>query len=183
MDYNIFLDLVKICVPSLLVLVTTYLLISSFLETQLKLKAQELELKRDELSIKQGDQSLPIRYQAYERLILFLERNHPYKLLSTIDSTDLTAPEFQLILIKSIRTEMEHNLTQQLYVSDQAWAVVRSSVEELINEISSLAINLPSNATGKDLGKKILNHFMSKNINIPNDSAVQFLKVEIRTLF
>lgn len=183
MDYNVFLDLVKICVPSLLVLVTTYLLISSYLDNQLKMKAHEMQMKEQELSMAQIDQSLPIRYQAYERLILFLERSHPYKLLSTIDSTDLTAPEFQLILINSIRTELEHNLTQQLYISDQAWAVVRSAIEELINEISSLAIQLPSEATGKDLGKKILNHFMDQKINIPNVSAIQVLKVEARTLF
>ena len=94
MDYNIFFDLIKICVPALLVLGTAYMLISKYLEADLKMKTHELDLKRTEVSLKQTDQSLTIRYSAYERLLLFLERNHPYKLLSIIDSTDLTAPEF-----------------------------------------------------------------------------------------
>ncbi len=189
MDSSFLIDLVKIMLPSLLVLLITYLMIRSYFDNQLALKKEEVEIKRNEMDIKRSElamknegRSVPIRLQAYERLILLLERNQPFKLLTNIYDDDLTVPEYQLLLINTIRSELEHNLTQQLYVSDDAWSVVRSSLEELINTINILAKQQPNEATGRHLKKSIVDYFMQQGVVIPNHGAIQFLKAEARGL-
>jgi len=59
--------------------------------------------------------------QAYERLILLMERITPDNLIMRIDSTGMNTNEFHLELLSNIRAEFDHNISQQLYVSDLVW--------------------------------------------------------------
>ena len=40
-------------------------------------------------------------------------------------------------LLQNVREEFEHNLAQQLYVSQSTWNAVKNAKEELVNQINS----------------------------------------------
>ncbi len=193
MEFSTFFEIVKFVVPSAFVFLMAYVMMRTYLDNQLEMRRADsnaaLEMKQTEILMEEkkillttSKDAIPVKLQAYERLVLLLERNHPFKLIPTLLNQELTAPELQLIFINSVRTELDHNLTQQLYVSDDAWLVIRSAIEELINTVNVLAKTLPSEATGKDLSKVVLNYFMENKSAIPNESAILFLKAEARQM-
>lgn len=187
MEYNTFIEIAKIVIPAVLVLIMAYALIHTFLSNQLKEKKLDYEMRTQENQLKSKDaiqeHTLPARMQAYERLILLLERNTPHQLITRYNSGDMTAPEYQLLLISSIRNEVEHNITQQLYITNESWMVVRTSVEELIAIVNNQARTLPSEATGRDLAQSILGYFSQPGTIVPNYVAVQQLKTEAAQFF
>jgi len=67
-----------------------------------------------------GD-SKALRLQAYERLILLCERLKLDNLMLRLNTSEMNANLLKNALIISIQKEMEHNLTQQIYVSGQLW--------------------------------------------------------------
>ena len=97
-----------------------------------------------------------LQLQAYERLILLTDRIALPNLIQRLNVPDLGARDMQALLTQSIRQEFEHNITQQIYVSPEAWDAVRNYKEQnllIINQVSSF---LPPGATGADLNKSLL---------------------------
>ncbi len=80
----------------------------------------------------------PIQLQAYVRLVLFLERMTPNNLVLRVFVPNMTTQLLKDVMIKNIRDEFEHNLSQQLYVSSQAWAHIKNAKEDMINTINSI---------------------------------------------
>ena len=100
--------------------------------------------------------ALPLRLQAYERLVLLSERIALPNLISRVGQQDLTAKEMQLLLTQSIRQEFEHNISQQIYVSKEAWEAVNNLKEQNMLIINQVAQFLPDGATGTQLNKSLL---------------------------
>jgi hypothetical protein len=144
----------------------------------------ENEFKKKQTEFKQlsGNITLPIRLQSYERLVLFLERISPSNLLIRVYNTNLSASQFQMTLIKTIREEFEHNLSQQVYVSSQAWELVKNAKEEMLKLINISMGELNDNASSSDLSKKIFEKSVLTN-KLPVTMAIEHLKNEIRQLF
>jgi hypothetical protein len=124
----------------------------------------------------------PIRLQAYERLTLFLERITPGNLISRVHKSGMSAKLLQAELLKAIRTEYEHNLAQQIYISPGAWELIKNAKEETIKLINTAAINVSDEASGVDLGKLVLEVSMSIE-KMPTQIALDYLKQESRQLF
>ena len=102
---------------------------------------------------------IPIRQmqlQAYERLILLTDRIALPNLISRVNQPGLSAREMQSLLTLSIRQEFEHNITQQIYVSAEAWDAVRNFKEQNLLIINQVGSFLPEEATGIDLNKHLL---------------------------
>src|SRR5580704_3640009 len=100
--------------------------------------------------------SRQLQLQAYERLILLTDRIALPNLIQRANQPGFTAREMQALLTQTIRQEFEHNITQQIYVSAEAWDVVRNYKEQnilIINQVSSF---LPEDASGTDLNKHLL---------------------------
>lgn len=98
---------------------------------------------------------LRLQLQAYERLIILVERIGLQNLISKADAGQIAAVQFQQLLNQTIRSEFEYNVSQQLYVSTVAWDAVKNLKEQniyIINQISSM---LQPEATGLELSKKI----------------------------
>lgn len=167
-------DLLKITLPAALVLYLAYLLVRSFLQKQLDEIAFSVRQKNQETLI-------PIRLQAYERVTLLLERITPSNLLSRLGSSEYSAEEFQQILIHEIRNEFNHNLSQQVYMSDSAWTYVTTTVEQTISLINSSVNGLPAEAKGIDLAKAILENKASEDGTA--QQAIKFVKEEIQSIF
>ena len=124
----------------------------------------------------------PLRLQAYERIVLFLERISPENLVLRVHKPGMSAKLLQANLIITIKTEFEHNVAQQIYISSSSWEVVKKVKEDIIRAINIAADNLDDNATGVELGQKLF-EVMSKLEKSPTHVAIGILKNEIRQLF
>ncbi|MBN9379977.1 MAG: hypothetical protein J0H74_04395 [Chitinophagaceae bacterium] len=103
-----------------------------------------------------GVSTRQLQLQAYERLILLTDRIALPNLIQRVNQPDLNAREMQSLLIHSIRQEFEHNITQQIYVSAEAWDAVRNYKEQNLLIINQVASYLPPEASGLDLNKHLL---------------------------
>lgn len=168
-------DLLKITIPAGLVLYLAYLLVRSFLQKQLDEIAFSVRQKNQEIVV-------PIRLQAYERIVLLLERITPSNLISRLSSSDYTAEEFQQILIHEIRNEFNHNLSQQVYMSDSAWTYVTTAVEQTISIINSSTNALDEKAKGFDLARAIIENSAGEEMDTPKQ-AIRYIKEEIQDVF
>jgi hypothetical protein len=177
------LEIIKILAPAILVLLMAYYMLNSFFNNALAVKDKELQMKKMELELQNRQEALPIRLQAYERLVLFLERINPQSLISRLRQDGMTSPELQFAMVSSIRVEYEHNITQQLYVSSEAWTLAQASTEELISIINQIGASQGTDATGTDLSRSILEYFIGNNIPIPTDKAIAQLQDEVKLLF
>ncbi|HRI29274.1 MAG TPA: hypothetical protein PK239_12960 [Chitinophagales bacterium] len=177
------LELLKFSIPAIIVLVTAWLLLSNMLDNTLQAKQLEVAARRMELNSKRAQDLLPVRFQAYERLALLLERMHPQALIMRVRDESMTAPEMQMALITTIRAEFEHNITQQIYVSTEVWAMIRAATEEMISIINQLAAKLPTEASGNDLSLSLLRYFLASEQLLPSQRALDQLNDEVKLLF
>ncbi len=172
---EILADLAKIIIPAAIVLYGMYLTVKSF-------TTKELERSMVDLKMKNRDIILPIRLQAYERITLFLERISPNNLVMRLNDASFNAKQFQHILISEIRNEYNHNLSQQVYMTDNAWKLVVDVKEEIIAIINQAGHSLPEDAKSLDLAKKIFSLMAEKEID-PVSTALSEIKNEIRQVF
>jgi len=169
------LEILKYILPSVVVFFTSFFVIRLFFENEFKKKQSEFR----QLT---GNITIPIRLQAYERLVLFLERISPGSLLIRVYNNNLSASQFQMVLIKNIREEFEHNLSQQVYVSSHAWELVKNAKEEMLKLINISMGELNDNASASDLSKKIFEKSVLTS-SFPVTVAAEHIKSEIRQLF
>ena len=125
---------------------------------------------------------LPLRLQAYERFVLFLERIHPSNLVMRLNSPDLTSQQFQSMLVRTIREEFEYNLSQQLYISNHSWELIKNAKEETISMINQASANVAEDAHSSDLVKAIFEVSISKG-KLPVEIAIEEIKRELQKLF
>ncbi|MBC6401918.1 MAG: hypothetical protein GDA51_07745 [Ekhidna sp.] len=168
-------DLLKMTIPAVLMLYLSYLLVRSFLRKQLDEITFSARRKNQEVVV-------PIRLQAYERVTLLLERITPPNLLSRLGNADYNAEEFQQILVHEIRNEFNHNLSQQVYMSDSAWTYVTTAVEQTISLINSSANMLDKEARGVELARAILEKGVGEEMDMPKQ-AIRYIKEEIQDVF
>jgi hypothetical protein len=164
-------EILLVTIPSLLVLLTTWLVLRS------TLKADQ-DRRRQELILQNSKTITPIKLQAYERMVLFLERISLESLLVRVSSPDMTAVQLHQTLLSSIRSEFEHNLSQQIYMTPQAWEVVKNARSNLIKIINTEMETLPRDTSGMAFSKKLLEKIMELDKE-PTRVAIDFLKSEI----
>lgn len=172
---EVLLDLFKILVPAALVLYAMYLIVKSFLDKELQKQVIATRDKNTEIV-------LPARLQAYERMVLFLERITPNNLLRRLNMADLSAKEFQHVLVHEIREEFNHNLSQQVYMSDKSWHAIRQAMEEIIALINQSVDDLPKDARSIELNRLLLKR-MAEGDTDPTARALKTVKDEIRSVF
>ncbi len=122
---------------------------------------------------------LPLQIDAVQRLVLFLERISPTNLVIRLVNPGLPAKAFQQKLLENIRTEFEHNLAQQVYISSEAWEIVKNSKEEVVKIINMSATKLEPTALASDLGQHIF-EIAAQLKKQPTEIAIETLKNELR---
>lgn len=168
-------DLLKMVLPASIVLYAVYLTIKSLL-------ARDFEKKLIELKLKNTEMVLPIRLQAYERMCLFLERISPNSLIVRVNDPSYNVAQLHQILLMEIRNEYAHNMSQQVYMSDNSWKMIKTSMEEIINIINKSAGILPKEARGIELAKQVFETLATLQEE-PTSRALSFIKNEIRQIF
>jgi hypothetical protein len=173
--YNLLLDIIKYTVAGVGVVYIAFYLFKPYLDRSERV--QLLELKKTI-----SNQTLPLRLQAYERLILLIERITPANMLLRLNSSGLSAQELHSLIVSEIRSEYQHNVTQQIYVGNAAWAVVKRVKEDTLSVVNNAVKALPENVTAFELSKIILGHLSRLEEN-PYDIATNLVKKEVEELF
>lgn len=167
------LEILKYILPSIVVLIACNMIVRRFLHSEVR--GKKIAMLRDN-----QDVTVRLRLQAYERLILFIERVHPRQLVPRVYQPGMTVSDLQAVLVFTIKSEFEHNLSQQLYVSKQIWNAVRGVKEQEINMINNIAQQLEAEAPAKELHKRIVDYVMTVDGEIPSDVALDLLNEEAK---
>lgn len=125
--------------------------------------------------------ALPLRLQAYERLVVFLERIKPESLIARINEPGLQVKDVRLLMVHSIQAEYEHNLSQQIYVSKASWEAVCNAKEQLVNLINSIAGKTDPNGDGRILDRQLLELSLHEK-EFPIRTALSILNDEAKKL-
>jgi hypothetical protein len=160
-------------IPSIIVGVIAFYFFKIFVDHQKEM--QYMELRKENRS-----EVLPLRLQAFERLVLFLERISPGQLLSRIKPVGENKFDYENLLIASIEQEFEHNLVQQVYVSQKCWDAIKASKNSTISLIRKTAMSDKITSAQK-LREVVLTELFERSS--PSDTGIAFLKNEIRQLF
>jgi hypothetical protein len=98
----------------------------------------------------------PLRISAYERIIVMLERSTPQAMVMRLSPTASNAAYLHLDLSKALREEFEHNISLQMYVSDECWNKVKRAREET-NELYKVAFTrVKANSPASEFAREIL---------------------------
>ena len=165
------LGLMVYCIPALVTGVIAFLFFREHTDN---------ENNRRNFILKESIQkeSLPIRLQAYERLTLFLERISPQNLLKRVSPISQEVEDYKSLLIQTVEQEYEHNLSQQIYVSDPCWRVVSAAKNSTIQTIVSFKNKDVSIAN--DIRPLLLDILLNNEVNA--EMALNFLNEEVSIL-
>ena len=125
---------------------------------------------------------LPMRVEAYQRAALLMERIHPGSLVMRLHTAGSPARKLQTELLQAIREEYDHNVSQQMFISPQAWEMVRNSKEETIKIINLAGNQMDATALSTDLAGKIF-EIVAEVGKLPTEITVEYLRKELQELF
>jgi hypothetical protein len=169
------LDVLKYTIPAVVVLLATNMLIRNFLKADAR--KRQLELVSDVQNI-----TLPLRLQAYERLVIYVERISFRNIISRLYSNDMTARDLQLAIVLSINTEFEHNLSQQVYVSKNVWNAVKGVKEQELHIVNRLADTLHPDAPARELYQRIIEAMTKAENELPTDTVLKIIDEEAKLI-
>lgn len=127
--------------------------------------------------------SKQLQLQAYERLILLTDRIALPNLIPKLSQPGFTVQQMQLLLIENIKQEFEYNITQQMYVSSEAWNAVKNLKEQNISIVSQIAQMLPETATGFDLNRVLAEYLLNDKKGTLHELVSEVLSYEAKKLF
>jgi len=168
-------SLATIFLVALIVMIGFYLTLTTLAEKFFEKQRWDIRSKNTEII-------LPLRLQAYERMCLFLERITPNQLLLRTAGSASNALEFQQILLREIREEFNHNLAQQVYMSNDAWEQVKKAVNEVQSLINRAAAEVEDEAPANELGRKIFEQVIQQETQ-PCTLALRIVKEEVQQIF
>ena len=166
-----FQQILSFCLPAVIVAVLAYFFFQLYFKNEDKKRNYQLlkDLQRE---------ALPLRLQAYERLVLLLDRTSPQKLALRVAPATADKQAYELLLIEHINAEFEHNITQQIFVSENLWNVILISKNATLQIIHRIATdtNIPD---AQKLREAIIMEFTNKPA--PSTNAISHLVNEINT--
>ncbi len=168
--YNILL----VTIPALIVFLTAFFILRGMIRSDQERRKQEILLQNNRTIT-------PLRLQAYERFVLFLERISLESLIIRVHTQGMSAAQLHSALLSNIRGEFEHNLSQQIYVSPQAWEVVKNARSNIVKLINTEFEKLPENTTGLEFSRRLLEKVMELDKE-PTKAAIEFVKNEAALL-
>jgi hypothetical protein len=169
MDLTKILELLSYTIPSIITgLVAYYFFVNHTKNEERKIKLSILKENQK--------QSLPIKLQAYERMTLFLERINLPKLLTRVGSVNNDKVAYSQSLISTIDQEFEHNIAQQIYISEECWNIIIASKNATIHIIKKTS-DLESIKDAQEFREAIIKRMI--NSAPPSTAALAFIKNEV----
>ena len=162
------IEILKILVPALIVFLAVHLILKQFFD-------KERSIRQEELKLKMTKDYTPLRMQAYERTVLYMERIDPNNMIMRLHKPGMSARLLHSEMLKAIRDEYVHNMTQQIYISIKAWEGVKTAKEETTKIVNMAMHSMKDTATGVELSAKIF-EIVSNLEKTPTELAIRVLK-------
>jgi hypothetical protein len=172
MELSKLFEVLIYCVPAIITGIVAFYFFK--VHTENEEKKMKIALLKE-----QKKHTLPIQLQAYERMTLFLERMNPSKLLIRINSINNDKTAYAQSLLNTIEQEFEHNIAQQIYISDKCWNVIIAS-KNATSQIIKKTAELESIETAQELREAILKRILETSA--PSTTALAFIKNEVNEL-
>ncbi len=174
-DYTI---LAIVCVLAIVVVFGLWLLYNQISQKLDQITTNYLISQKKDLS----KDILQRKLQAYERLSLLLERIQYPNVIKRCYDEDFSARELINRMKMDIQAEYEHNLTQQIYVSEKLWEIILLTKEDSISTLSDLSMDMESYQSEQVLIHALIDKLSHKKYN-PIDKALLAIRTEVNTLF
>ncbi len=172
MNTDKILELLSYTLPAIVVAAVAYYFLQNFVKNE--------DNRRRFLMIKDAQkEALPLRLQAYERLTILMERIDPSKILTRIAPISNDKNDYGTMLINHIDQEFEHNISQQIYISNDCWNIIATAKNVTIQSIRRYMVD-DSVADSNALREKMLESFIEKAT--PSSAALAFIKNEVRDI-
>ena len=168
-------EILKYILPALLVLATAYLMLNKLFKNEED--RRNYELKKNDLPI-----ITPVKLRAYERLTLLLERTKPTTMLLNKVEPDMNCLDLHRILLNDIRREFEHNVSQQIYISNEVWELIKNAHENMLQLVNICASQCREDEPATKLAEMIIQIYNNKE-ETALATAEQALKEEVKRLF
>ena len=162
--------LLAIIIPSAVVFFAVYFTFRQYHRHEMQLRLLESKKTKDQIT-------LPMRLNAYERLILLCERIDFADLMLRLKTPDTSARELQSALLIAVQQEFEHNLTQQLYITPELWQVLMAAKSKTMDIISLAGETLADGATSEDFARKLF-QLVSDEEFLPSQIGKKAIKTE-----
>lgn len=156
--------------PSLIVFLAVYFTFRQYHQQQLRMQMLESRKVKDQVT-------LPLKLQAYERLILLCERIDFGDLTLRLKTPETSARELQAALLIAVQQEFEHNLTQQLYISPELWQVLIAAKNKTMDFITLAGEKLAENASSDEFAVSLFN-LISNEASLPSQIGKKAIKTE-----
>ena len=170
---NKIIEILAYTIPSIITGSVAYYLFNSYFKDQQNTRRWLLQKDAQK-------DALPIRLQAYERMSLFLERININKIVVRVTPISDDKNHYENYIIAQIEQEFEHNLTQQIYISNECWMMILTAKNATIQMIKIANQSAIVN-NANDLRELILNEMLEKQS--PSNAALAFIKNEVSILF
>lgn len=167
--------IIIVTVPTLVVAATAVIVLRMMLK-------KDIETKKIQVVLQNQKTITPLRLQAYERVILFLERISPNSVIMRLQTPNMTVGELHKQMLICIRAEFEHNLSQQLYVSTEAWEATRNAKERSIQLLNMCLHGLNPMDNAMVFSQAVFEKLIEIE-KAPTQEAIDALKQEVRMLF
>ena len=173
MDLSKLLELLSYTLPAIITGMVAYHFFN--------LHTKNEEGRRRYLLMKEGQKnSMPLRLQAYERMALFMERISLGNLLTRISPISTDKNDYSNFVIAQIEQEFEHNLAQQIYMTDECWTIIITAKNATIQMIRKGALN-PAVTNADQLREALLNDLLEKQA--PSNAALAYIKKEVSQMW
>lgn len=117
-----------------------------------------------------------LQINAYERLALLCTRIQPDKLALRMQSPTLNVQSLSQALIVGIQQEFDHNVTQQIFVSESLWSIITLAKEEALYEVMKATADLEPEEDSSQLTQLLLQKGDQSKLNI----ALQAIRKEAK---
>ncbi len=171
---EIFFEILKYTLPALIVMATAYYILKKLVDNQYHMQALELKSKY-------AKDAIPLKLQAYERLILFCDRMDVRQLIMRLKTSEMRSIELKNVMMISIQKEYEHNIAQQLYTSAQLWQIITLAKNDMISFIENNAKSVDMDSPSNNLADHLLKQYVALEKN-PVQIAVEAIKEEAKII-
>ena len=169
------LEILKYTLPALIVFFTVYVVLRQMFKSQENERKLEVVLENQRLIT-------PVKLQAYERLVLFLERISLESLIMRINRPGMTVQLLHQEMLAAIRAEYEHNLSQQIYISAPAWEVVKNARANMLKIINTMYEKFKPGDPALEYSKSLMEELVDMEKQ-PTQAAIEYLKGEVKRVF
>lgn len=174
MNSTTIIEILAYTIPSLITGGVAYFLFTAHFKDQQN--TRRWLLQKDTKSA-----TLPLRLQAYERMTLFMERINPSQLMVRIHPVSEDKKEYSNFVITQIEQEFEHNIAQQIYISDECWSIIVTAKNATIQLIRMAAAANEKVTHADGLREAVISDLIDKPS--PSSAALAMIKNEVGQLW